>query len=75
MFLSIIKDSIANQFTGTLSVVDMALSLITAFAVSLFIIFVYKKTYAGVLYSKTFTLCVMMLAMVNVLETCLPLTI
>ncbi len=67
MFLSIIKDSIANQFTGTLSVVDMALSLITAFAVSLFIIFVYKKTYAGVLYSKTFTLCVMMLAMVTAL--------
>lgn len=67
MFLGIIKDSIANQFTGTLSVTDMAFSLITAFLVSLFIIFVYKKTYAGVLYSKTFTLCVMMLAMVTAL--------
>ena len=67
MFLGIIKDSIANQFTGTISVTDMGLSLLTAFVVSLFIIFVYKRTYAGVLYSKTFTLCVMMLAMVTAL--------
>ena len=67
MFLGIIKDSIANQFTGTLSVTDMALSLATAFVVSLLIIFVYRRTYAGVLYSKTFTLCIMMLAMVTAL--------
>ena len=45
----------------------MGLSLLTAFVVSLLIIFVYKKTYAGVLYSKTFTLCIMMLAMVTAL--------
>lgn len=66
MFLGI-KDTLASQFTGTLSVVDMGLSLLTAFVVSLLIIFVYKKTYAGVLYSKTFTLCIMMLAMVTAL--------
>ena len=67
MYLSIIKDSIANQFNGTLSVVDMSLSLLTAFIISIFIIFVYKKTYAGVLYSKTFTLCIIMLSMVTAL--------
>lgn len=67
MYLSIIKDSIANQFNGTLSVVDMSLSLITAFLISIFIIYVYKKTYAGVLYSKTFTLCIIMLSMVTAL--------
>ena len=50
MFLSIIKDSIASQFNGTITVVDMGLSLLTAFVISLFIIFVYKKTYSGVLY-------------------------
>lgn len=66
MFLGI-KDTLVSQFTGTLSVVDMGLSLLTAFVVSLLIIFVYKKTYAGVLYSKTFTLCIMMLAMVTAL--------
>ena len=67
MILSIIKDSIASQFTGSLSVMDMALSLATAFIGSLFIVFVYKKTYSGVLYSKTFTLCLMMLSMVTAL--------
>ncbi len=67
MILSIIKDSIANQFNGTISVIDMGLSLATAFLVSLFIIFIYKKTYSGVLFSKTFTLCLMMLSMVTAL--------
>ena len=67
MFLGIIKDSIANQFNGTITVVDMGLSLLISFVISLFIIFVYKKTYSGVLYSKTFTLCVMMLSMVTAL--------
>ena len=67
MILGIIKDSIASQFTGTLSVVDMSLSLATAFVISLLIIFVYKRTYSGVLYSKTFTLCLMMLSMVTAL--------
>ena len=67
MFLNIIKDSIASQFNGSLSVVDMSLSLLTAFVVSIFIVFVYKKTYSGVLYSKTFTLCLMMLSMVTAL--------
>ena len=67
MFLGIIKDSIANQFNGTITVVDMGLSLLVSFVISLFIIFVYKKTYSGVLYSKTFTLCVMMLSMVTAL--------
>lgn len=67
MFLGIIKDSIASQFNGSLSVLDMSLSLITAFVISLIIVFVYRRTYAGVLYSKTFTLCLMMLSMVTAL--------
>ena len=67
MFLGIIKDSIANQFTGSLSVTEMGLSLITAFLCSIFIVFVYKRTYSGVLYSKTFTLCLLMLSMVTAL--------
>ncbi len=55
MYLSIIKDSVLNQFTGTLTLADVGLSLLTAFLISIFIIFVYKKTYSGVLYSKTFS--------------------
>lgn len=63
--LSIIKDSVASQFTGTLSLTEVGLSLLASFVISLFIIFVYKKTYSGVLYSKTFSLCLMMLSMVT----------
>lgn len=65
MYLSIIKDSVLNQFTGTLTLADVGLSLLTAFLISIFIIFVYKKTYSGVLYSKTFSLCLLMLSMVT----------
>ena len=67
MFLGIIKDSIASQFNGTISVTDIGLSLLVSFIISIFIVFVYKKTYSGVLYSRTFTLCVMMLSMVTAL--------
>ena len=67
MYLSIIKDSVINQFTGTLTLADVGLSLLTAFLISIFIIFVYKKTYSGVLYSKTFSLCLLMLSMVTAL--------
>ncbi len=67
MYLSIIKDSVLNQFTGTLTLADVGLSLLTAFLISVFIIFVYKKTYSGVLYSKTFSLCLLMLSMVTAL--------
>lgn len=65
--LNIIKDSVASQFTGTLSLTEVGFSLLTAFVISLFIIFVYHKTYSGVLYSKTFALCLMMLSMVTAL--------
>lgn len=65
--LNIIKDSVASQFTGTLSLTEVGFSLLTAFVISLFIIFVYRKTYSGVLYSKTFALCLMMLSMVTAL--------
>ena len=41
--------------------------LITAFIIGVFIIYIYKKTYNGVVYSKSFSLCVILLAMVTAL--------
>ena len=67
MYLIIIKYSVLNQFTGTRTLADVGLSLLTAVLISIFIIFVYKKTYSGVLYSKTFSLCLLMLSMVTAL--------
>ncbi len=60
-----IKKSVLENFTGTISVTDMLLSLIVAFLISLFIIYVYRKTYTGVVYSKAFSLCILMLSMVT----------
>lgn len=60
-----IKKSVLENFTGTISVTDMLISLIVAFLIGLFIIYVYRKTYTGVVYSKAFSLCILMLAMVT----------
>ena len=60
-----IKKSVLSNFTGTISVGDMLLSLLVAFLIGMFIIYVYRKTYTGVVYSKAFALCILMLAMVT----------
>ena len=60
-----IKKSVLDNFTGTISVGSMLLSLAVAFLIGLFIIYVYRKTYTGVVYSKAFSLCILMLAMVT----------
>ncbi len=60
-----IKKSVLSNFTGTVSVMDMMLSLIVAFMIGIFIIYVYRKTYTGVVYSKAFSLCILMLSMVT----------
>ena len=60
-----IKKSVLENFTGTISVGSIMLSLLVAFVIGLFIIYVYKKTYTGVVYSKAFSLCIIMLAMVT----------
>ena len=60
-----IKKSVLDNFSGSISVGGMLLSLLVAFIISLFIIYVYRKTYTGVVYSKAFSLCILILAMVT----------
>lgn len=64
-FVDAIKKSVLENFTGTISVGSIMLSLFVAFVIGLFIIYVYKKTYTGVVYSKAFSLCILMLCMVT----------
>lgn len=59
------KKGILDEFTGTITIDQLLLSLATAFIIAMFIIYIYKKTYSGVVYSKTFSLCVILLAMVT----------
>ena len=63
--LDSIKNSVIEEFTGTIAVNEILLSLLFAFLISVFIIFVYRKTYTGVVYSKSFSLCLILLAMVT----------
>jgi uncharacterized membrane protein YhiD involved in acid resistance len=60
-----IKKSVLENFSGTISAGDMLISLVIAFFISIFIVYVYRKTYTGVVYSKAFSLCILMLAMVT----------
>lgn len=60
-----IKKSVLDNFTGSISSMDIILSLVVAFLIGMFIIYVYRKTYTGVVYSKAFSLCILMLSMVT----------
>ena len=52
-FNDIFKSSFLENVTAV-SMTDMALSLALSFGLGLFIYFVYKKTYAGVMFSRAF---------------------
>ena len=52
-FNDIFKSSYLENVTSV-SLPDMALALVLSFCLGLFIYFVYKKTYSGVMFSRTF---------------------
>lgn len=64
-FIDMIKKSVINEFTGTISVNDMLISLLIAFLLGVYIVYIYRKTYTGVVYSKSFSLCIILLSMVT----------
>lgn len=64
-FVDMIKNSVISEFTGTISVDKILLSLIVAFLIGIFIVYVYRKTFSGVVYSKSFSLCIILLSMVT----------
>ncbi|HOQ02065.1 MAG TPA: DUF4956 domain-containing protein [Acetivibrio clariflavus] len=49
------------------SILDVALAMILSFAIGLFIFFVYKKTFAGVMYSASFGVSIMAMTMITTL--------
>jgi uncharacterized membrane protein YhiD involved in acid resistance len=49
------------------SVLDIALAMLLAFAIGLFIFYVYKKTYSGVMYSAAFGVSIMAMTMITTL--------
>lgn len=65
-FTDIFKSSFLENITSV-SIFDMCLSLILAFGIGLFIFFVYKKTYTGVMYSSGFGVTLIALTMITTL--------
>ena len=65
-FNDIFKSSFLEN-VNAVSILDMALALLLAFGVGLFIFFVYKKTYAGVMYSSSFGVTLVALTMITTL--------
>lgn len=63
-FSDIFKSSFLENVTSV-SLTDMAIALALAFGLGLFIFLVYKKTYSGVLYSSSFGVTLVALAMIT----------
>ena len=63
-FADIMKGKFLEEFSA-ISMTDALIAIALSFALSLFIVFIYRVTYAGVNYSRNFTGCLMMLSMVT----------
>lgn len=59
--------NIADLFQGTLNPIRVVISLVASLILGLWIYFVYRKTFAGVVYSRSFNLSLIMLTMVSAL--------
>ena len=63
-FNDIFKSSFLENVTAV-SPLDMVLTIVLAFGIGLFIFFVYKKTYQGVMYSSSFGVTLIALTMIT----------
>lgn len=65
-FNDIFKSSFLDNVTSV-SILDIVLALVLAFAIGLYIFLIYKKTYAGVMYSSSFGVTLVALTMITTL--------
>lgn len=65
-FNDIFKSSFLENISSV-SILDMAVALVLAFSIGLFIYLVYKKTFSGVMYSSSFGVTLIALTMISTL--------
>ena len=65
-FDDIFKSSFLEN-VASVSILDMVLAMVLAFGVGMFIFFIYKKTYQGVMYSSSFGVTLVALTMITTL--------
>ena len=63
-FNDIFKSSFLENVTSV-SLLDMVLAMVLAFALGIFIFLIYKKTYSGVMYSSSFGVTLVALTMIT----------
>lgn len=63
-FNDIFKSSFLENVTSV-NILDMVIALVLAFALGMFIFYVYKKTYSGVMYSSSFGVTLIALTMIT----------
>jgi uncharacterized membrane protein YhiD involved in acid resistance len=63
-FNDIFTSNFLNNITSV-SLIDMAIDLVLAFLIGVFIFFVYKRTYKGVMYSSSFSVTLIALTMIS----------
>lgn len=57
--------NLKSMFASSLPPMQIIVTMLMAFALGVFIFFIYKRTFGGVLYSRTFNLSLIMLTMVS----------
>ncbi len=65
-FQNIFKSSFLENI-ASVSIFDMVLAMVLAFALGMFIFLIYKKTFAGVMYSSSFGITLVALTMISTL--------
>lgn len=63
-FKDIFKSSFLENIAGV-SILDMVVALVLAFGIGLFIFYIYKKTYQGVIYSSSFGTTLIAMTMIT----------
>ena len=63
-FNDVFKSSFLKNI-ASISILDMAIALVLAFGIGLFIFLVYKKTYSGVMYSQSFGTSLIAMTMIT----------
>jgi len=63
-FSDILKGNFLEEFSA-ISAGEMLSAIALSFVLSLFIVFIYRKTYAGVSFSRSFAGCLIMISMVT----------
>ena len=63
-FQDIFKSSFLENI-ATISILDMVIAMVLAFLLGLFIFFIYKKSYSGVMYSASFGVTLIALSLIT----------